>query len=222
MIQYNVAGGKMNRGLTVLAVQTTFSKAEGRPLTDKVFPSCRNHFFPLKFPYILLCVYVIACIPYSSIKKISFFFYFDSVPFLDVFLSLNLFLFLSLPLSFSTSFFLYLHVQERCQSAALGWCVEFLQAFFLVADDAMDDSVTRRGHPCWFRLPEVKLVKNKYKIKKILQNIFLRSEYQKIVPNDCRNYNRKSFFMFACIITFSSTQAFYSWIKFYIFVLNFI
>lgn len=49
-------------------------------------------------------------------------------------------------------------LQERCQSAALGWCVEFLQAFFLVADDAMDDSVTRRGHPCWFRLPEVKLV----------------------------------------------------------------
>ena len=36
MIQYNVAGGKMNRGLTVLAVQQTFSKAQGRPLTDKV------------------------------------------------------------------------------------------------------------------------------------------------------------------------------------------
>jgi farnesyl diphosphate synthase len=48
--------------------------------------------------------------------------------------------------------------KERCQSAALGWCIEFLQAFFLVADDVMDDSVTRRGQPCWFRLPEVKLV----------------------------------------------------------------
>ena len=36
MIEYNVAGGKMNRGLTVLAVQTTFSKAHGKPLTDKV------------------------------------------------------------------------------------------------------------------------------------------------------------------------------------------
>ncbi len=48
--------------------------------------------------------------------------------------------------------------EDRCKSAALGWCIEFLQAFFLVADDVMDDSITRRGHPCWFRLPEVKLI----------------------------------------------------------------
>lgn len=48
--------------------------------------------------------------------------------------------------------------QERCQAAALGWGIEFLQAFFLVADDLMDDSVTRRGQPCWFRLPEVKTI----------------------------------------------------------------
>ena len=44
------------------------------------------------------------------------------------------------------------------QAAALGWCIEFLQAFFLVADDLMDSSVTRRGNPCWYRLPEVKLI----------------------------------------------------------------
>lgn len=48
--------------------------------------------------------------------------------------------------------------KERCQAAALGWCIEFLQAFFLVADDLMDESVTRRGQPCWFRLPEVKTI----------------------------------------------------------------
>ena len=48
--------------------------------------------------------------------------------------------------------------KERVQSAALGWCIEFLQAFFLVADDVMDDSVTRRGQPCWFRREEVQLI----------------------------------------------------------------
>lgn len=32
-----------------------------------------------------------------------------------------------------------------------------LQAFFLVADDLMDSSHTRRGQPCWYKLPDVGL-----------------------------------------------------------------
>ncbi|KAH9322322.1 hypothetical protein KI387_016961, partial [Taxus chinensis] len=40
----------------------------------------------------------------------------------------------------------------------LGWCIEWLQAYFLVLDDIMDGSHTRRGQPCWFRLPKVGLV----------------------------------------------------------------
>lgn len=45
---------------------------------------------------------------------------------------------------------------EEAKACVLGWSIEFLQAFFLVADDLMDGSKTRRGSPCWYLLPKVK------------------------------------------------------------------
>ena len=45
--------------------------------------------------------------------------------------------------------------EEYARACVLGWAVEFLQAFFLVADDVMDDSQTRRGQPCWYKLDNV-------------------------------------------------------------------
>jgi len=80
MMDYNVPGGKLNRGLTVVAVQRTLIQSKyHRDLTDLEF----------------------------------------------------------------------------ARASVLGWALEFLQAFFLVADDIMDDSQTRRGQPCWYKLPKV-------------------------------------------------------------------
>ncbi|KAJ8299569.1 hypothetical protein KUTeg_023629 [Tegillarca granosa] len=40
----------------------------------------------------------------------------------------------------------------------LGWCVEWLQAFLLMADDIMDGSTTRRGKPCWYKKDNVGVI----------------------------------------------------------------
>jgi farnesyl diphosphate synthase len=36
------------------------------------------------------------------------------------------------------------------QAAILGWCIELIQGSFLIADDLMDHSLTRRGKACWY------------------------------------------------------------------------
>nr|XP_035161504.1 farnesyl pyrophosphate synthase-like [Callithrix jacchus] len=43
------------------------------------------------------------------------------------------------------------------RALTVGWCVELLQAFFLVTDDIMDSSLTRRGQICWYQKPGVGL-----------------------------------------------------------------
>lgn len=47
---------------------------------------------------------------------------------------------------------------EFFRAATLGWMIELLQAFFLVSDDIMDSSKTRRGQPCWYLMPNIGMI----------------------------------------------------------------
>lgn len=82
MLEYNVKGGKMNRGLMVVVSGELILKSKGLPVTS----------------------------------------------------------------------------DELTKLAVLGWCIEWLQAWLLIADDFMDDSETRRGQPCWYKLDHVKQI----------------------------------------------------------------
>ncbi|KAK1397154.1 Farnesyl diphosphate synthase [Heracleum sosnowskyi] len=64
-------------------------------------------------------------------------------------------------------------------SSALGWCIEWLQAYFLVLDDIMDGSHTRRGQPCWFRVPKVGMIA-------VNDGILLRNHIPRILKNHFR------------------------------------
>jgi farnesyl diphosphate synthase len=82
MLEYNVRGGKMNRGLMVVESGITILTSKGVPITNKVV----------------------------------------------------------------------------VQLAILGWCIEWLQGWLLIADDIMDESLTRRGQKCWYLVEDVKKV----------------------------------------------------------------
>lgn len=43
----------------------------------------------------------------------------------------------------------YEQVPDLERARMLGWCIEMLQTHFLILDDIMDESLTRRGQKCW-------------------------------------------------------------------------
>jgi farnesyl diphosphate synthase len=74
-----------------------------------------------------------------------------------------------------------LTASEYKDLAVLGWLTELLQAFFLVSDDIMDSSITRRGEPCWYRHPGVGMIA-------INDAFMLESSIYLILKNRFRNH----------------------------------
>ncbi|XP_046650014.1 farnesyl pyrophosphate synthase-like isoform X2 [Daphnia pulicaria] len=68
--------------------------------------------------------------------------------------------------------------QDIETAIALGWAVEM--AFFLVADDIMDDSLTRRMKPCWYRT-------NNLGVKAFNDSILLESLIYQILSSYCKD-----------------------------------
>ncbi|TXG68070.1 hypothetical protein EZV62_009345 [Acer yangbiense] len=66
--------------------------------------------------------------------------------------------------------------EEFFLASALGWCIEWLQAYLLVLDDIEDNSHLRHGRPCWFRLPQIGMVA-------VNDGIVLRNHICRILKN---------------------------------------
>lgn len=68
---------------------------------------------------------------------------------------------------------------QLIKAFCLGWCIEWCQAYFLVADDVMDSSLIRRGQPCWFRQPDVGLIAiNDALILRSSLNLLLKDQFK--------------------------------------------
>lgn len=75
--------------------------------------------------------------------------------------------------------------EDRLEMARIvGWCVEFLQAYFLVEDDIEDASVTRRGKPCWYKVNGIGLTA-------INDASFLRSAVYQVLKRNLKGHPAK-------------------------------
>lgn len=49
-----------------------------------------------------------------------------------------------------------------------GWCIELLQAYFLINDDIIDNSEIRRGHPAWYKMHGLSAISDSITIRRLI------------------------------------------------------
>uniref|UniRef100_A0A915HS68 Farnesyl pyrophosphate synthase n=1 Tax=Romanomermis culicivorax TaxID=13658 RepID=A0A915HS68_ROMCU len=72
------------------------------------------------------------------------------------------------------------NLHEICK---LGWTIELLESCFLIADDVMDSSITRRGRPCWYKNEEIGLT--------AINDAFLLENAADLIINEILNGDKR-------------------------------
>ena len=60
------------------------------------------------------------------------------------------------------------------ETIVLAWCIELLQAFFLIADDIMDSSDVRRGKPAWHKVVGAIAINDAFMLNTLIQTTMIK------------------------------------------------
>ena len=172
MLEYNTKGGKMTRGLMVVETASIIFKARYTPFraaslyhAASLFHAASLYHAACRYPppsssrraaILTMAIPTYGLLPTDYFLLPTSYLTTDYLHFTTFQLTTDRLLFTTCYLYFALTTTLKarglpIDNAAMCKFAVLGWCIEWLQAWLLVADDIMDESLTRRGQPCWYK-----------------------------------------------------------------------